>query len=333
MEVRKFILHIVAYFAVFFLFCILVVFAVGWLMGRASFELPAEVNTVVLGDSHVECAINDTILDQTVNLSMAGEAYLYSYLKAKTILKANPQVDTLWLAYDFNSLEEWKDTLTRSERYNKYKLPFHFFMLDAEDLHLFVDQFSFYSVLARTPYMRRRFIKLALRSSTTYQDLKIGGYQYLVRDRLKADVAKKDSAYLEHAVRTPHFGKAMDQVEYLDKIVALCKERNVTCILLNTPTHSVVARDADTSAYYAYWCNHLQGTTLWDHSAWELPDSCFGDATHLNHWGAERYSERLKELRSLGWPTIDREGRTAADRTKNENTLPVDITANEGRIP
>jgi len=323
MGVRKFILHIVAYLALFYLFCILVVLGVGWLLGRASFKLPAEINTIALGDSHVECAINDTILDHTANFSMGGEAYLYCYLKAKTFLAENPQVDTLWLAYDFNSLEEWKDTLTRSERYNKYKLPFHFFMLDVADLHIFATQLSFYSIMSRTPYMRRRYIKLALRSPTTYQDLYIGGYLHLIRDRLHVDVAKRDSLFNANAVRTPNFGKAMDQVEYLDKIVALCKERSVACILLNTPVNAVIGREADTSAYYAYWRNHLQGITLWDHSAWELPDSCFGDATHLNHWGAERYSERLKELRSLGWPTVDRKGRTASERTTDPTALPT----------
>lgn len=321
MEVRKFILRIVAFLGLFIVFCAIVVLGVGWLMGRASFKLPAEVNTIVLGDSHVECAINDTILDHTANLSMAGEAYLYSFVKARKFLAANPQVDTLWLAYDFNSLEEWKDTLTRSERYNKYKLPFHFFLLDAADLHIFATQSSFYSVMARTPYMRRRYIKLALRGSTTYQDLNIGGYQYLVRDRLKADVAKRDSSFAAGGTRETNFGGAMDQVEYLDKVIALCNERNVTCILLNTPVNSVIPRETDTMAYYAYARNHLSGTTLWDHNAWVLPDSCFGDATHLNHWGAARYSERLKELRSKGWPTLDRQGHTVEDvfTTEDQN--------------
>jgi len=329
MEVLRFILRALACLGLSVVFCALTVLGVGALMGRASFKLPKEINTIVLGNSHVECAINDTILDHAANLSMAAEAYLYSYVKAKNFLIANPQVDTLWLAYDFNCLEEWNDTLTRSQRYNNYKLPFHYFMLDVSDLSVFATQLSFYSVLSRTPYMRRKYIKLALRAPTTYKDLKIGGFQYLVRDRLQADLARRDSLYATHAVRTPNFGKAMDQVEYLDKIVTLCKERSVTCIMLSTPTHPVIARDADTTAYYAYWRNHLQGTTLWDHSSWEMPDSCFGDAPHLNHWGAARYSTRLKELRSLGWPTVDRKGRTAPERTTDPSTLPTESVQRE----
>ncbi len=174
---------------------------------------------------------------------------------------------------------------------------------------MFATQLSFYSVLARTPYIRRKFIEYALRYSTTYRDLDFGGFLFLKRDRLQMDLAIRDSIFAAGKPRAPNFGKAKDQVEYLDKIIDLCKERNVMCILLNTPVHSVIVRDADTAAYYTYWKEHLAGTTLYDHSAWQLPDSCYADATHLNHSGAALYSERLRQLRSKGWPPLQHDGR------------------------
>ncbi len=303
-----FIRHTALFLLCFALLLLAILLGTDALLDRASFRLPAHVNTIVVGDSHVECAIDDSILTRTANLSMAGDAYLYAHAKLRRFLAENPQVDTVWLSYSYIGLERWQDTLTRSERYNGYKLPFHFFLLDTEDLPIFLAQPSFYTTLARTPYLRRNAIKTALKRPLSYNDLRIGGYNHLDRNGLRKDIARRDGLHRSGAVPDPAFGKAHDQVLYLKKIIDLCKEQGVACILINTPMHPVIARDSDTTGYHAHWRNELGGTTLWDHAAWTMPDSCFADATHLNHEGARRYSEQLRMLRARGWPATNSRG-------------------------
>ena len=304
----RFLRHILLYCGCFLLLTGALVLGARWLMKRVPLQLPEQVTTMIMGDSQVECALNDSLLTHTANLSMAGDAFLYSHIKLRAFLKQNPQVDTVWLSYNFHVLEKWQDTLTRSERYAKYKIPYHFFVLEAQELPVFLPQYAFYNVLMRTPYIRRKFMKNAIPGKVSYTDLKLGEYNRLDREKLAEDVARRNKTRDDNAARAPQFGAAKDQVEYLLRTVALCEQAGVQLILVNTPTHAVIARDADTAAYYRFHREHMPEVPLWDHSAWILPDSCFSDATHLNYKGATAYSNRLEQLRSLGWPATDRRG-------------------------
>ena len=305
MGIVRFIGSLTAFVAGFILLLLAMILCVGRLLDRASFELPNGRTTLVLGDSQMEFALNDSILDRTVSVAQSGEAYLYAFAKARRFIADNPGLDTIWLSYNMNSLERRQEILTRSERYSKNKIPYNFFLLRASDLDLFRDQGSAYEVLARTPWLRRNYIKKALRRATTYRDLSFGGYTRSYRYKLAMDVAHRDSLINAKATRPPGFGEAKDQVRYLAELVELCKRKGVTCILINTPVHPVIKAEADTAAYYAFWREHMADVPLWDHSDWTFPDSCFGDATHMNHRGATLYSEYLQALRANGWKGVE----------------------------
>lgn len=307
MGIARFIKDMVGFLFLFLVLCAVLVLGLRRLMWQASLELPPGTTTLMLGDSHIECAVNDSLLPGTFNLAQAGDAFLYSHAKLRALIDRNPQLDTVWLSYNFQCLNGQLDVLTRSEKYCKSKLPFGGFLLDMEDLKVYAGQYAFYSVIIRTPYIRRQFIKKSLVRPTTLDDLRLGGYLHMERDKLASDLAKRDSTRTA-GLPPQRFGEAMDQINYLERTVELCRKKGLTCILLNTPVHPIVTHDADTTAYYAFQEDHLEGTVLWDHSAWPLPDSAYADATHLNHKGAAIYTERLRKLRSMNWPSTDRYG-------------------------
>lgn len=282
------------------------------LLDHASFELPAGTTTLVLGDSQVECAIDPASIPGVVNLAQGGEAFLFAHAKARRFIQADPRLDTIWLSCNYMGLEKKQDTLTRSERYVSYKLPFNFFLLDKEDMRHFAGNQHAYASLLQTPFKRRAYIGKALRGHTTWEDLNFGGYLKLTDRKLAHDVAQRERARREGRTKPAAFGTAQDQVEYLEKIIALCAANKVTCILVNTPVHDAVQADTDTAAYYAYLREHYPEVPLWDHADWSFPDSCYRDAAHLNVDGARLYTERLRALRSLGWPAVDRQGNVVA---------------------
>ncbi len=305
MGIVRFIIGIAAFLLAFVVLLAGIIVFVGRSMDRASFELPERRTTLVLGDSQMEFGLNDSILAQTVNVAQSGEAYLYAFGKARRFITDNPDLDTIWLSYNLNSLERRQEILTRSERYSKNKIPYNFFLLRAMDIGLFLDQASAYEALARTPWLRRNYIKKALKRTTTFRDLNFGGYTYSDRYKLAVDVAYKDGLLKKKASPAPGFGEARDQVRYLKELVDFCRGKGVTCILISTPVHPVIKAQADTAAYFAFWREHMPDVPLWDHSGWTLPDSCFGDATHLNHRGARLYSTRLWALRENGWNGVE----------------------------
>lgn len=307
MGIARFISRMALFLAVFLLLNLALVLGLRRMMKHASLALPEGTTMLILGDSHVECALNDTLLPGAVNLSQAGDAYLYSHAKLRALLEQNAGIDTLLLSYNFQCLNAQLDVLTRSEKYCESKLPYSFFLLDREDLSVYREQYAFYSTMLRAPYIRRQFIKKSFQRPTHLADLKIGGFQYMVRDKFKKDLALRDSTR-QAGLQPQRFGEAKDQVPYLLRTVDLCREKGVTCILINTPVHPVVPRDSDTAAYYGFHRKYMADILLLDHSAWPLPDSGYSDATHLSHHGARIYSTRFQAVRSAGWPTVDAAG-------------------------
>ena len=45
-------------------------------------------NILILGDSHTENAINDSIFSNSLNYSASADAYIFSYVKLKAILNS-----------------------------------------------------------------------------------------------------------------------------------------------------------------------------------------------------------------------------------------------------
>ena len=66
---------------------------------KVSFKLKQPVSYLVLGNSHTEFALNDSIITDLVNISQSGESYFYTYTKLKKILEDNAQIKTVFLAF------------------------------------------------------------------------------------------------------------------------------------------------------------------------------------------------------------------------------------------
>lgn len=57
-------------------------------------ELSPDRYIVFAGNSTVECAVEDKLIDHSINVAQAGEAYLYSFAKIKALLDQNTHIRT-----------------------------------------------------------------------------------------------------------------------------------------------------------------------------------------------------------------------------------------------
>ena len=69
-----------------------------------SYNIAKDKNILILGDSHTEVSLNDSIISNSINFSLGTSSYFHSYIKLKYILSNNEHIDTLILGYSFNSL-------------------------------------------------------------------------------------------------------------------------------------------------------------------------------------------------------------------------------------
>ena len=63
-----------------------------------------DIHIVFSGDSYVECAVNENLIANSINIAQAGEAYLYSYAKIKSLLEYNDQINAVFIGFSFGDV-------------------------------------------------------------------------------------------------------------------------------------------------------------------------------------------------------------------------------------
>lgn len=257
-------------------------------MRHLGLKVADSVHTVVIGNSHTECAINDALLPGVINLSWSGTGPFLSYLKAKQLIKDNPHIKNvifgcapldLQLFSGNPGLEYWS-------RYYVYA--------DKEDYQeiLRIDASILFDCSIR-PYL-----KYLVRDRNYLQEL--GRYYYLDRDKLQENIDRrkiKDSLHFEKD--SLHFDRYYAE---LNLIKDLCEVNNLDLILLSTPHYK---GDIYYSSAYTEYNKNLKmmysDLTILDFTDIILPDSCYGDIHHLNYKGANIFTPILLDtLTNLG---------------------------------
>jgi hypothetical protein len=259
-----------------------------------SFTIPEKKSIIVIGDSHTECAIDDSIFSCSFNISQSGTAYLYSYIKLRKFLEVNPHIDTVFVSFHGGAIQKSLDKWIVEDKYILEHVPNHISLFGKEELILFLKKSSFYSAIIKIPVRHiRAILKFVFNHSLTFKDLFIGGYLYLERDKLQTDInrVEENMATGTSEAETEY---SEYQLEYLLKIVELCKERRVELFLFNVPTYNPV-RYGNLSFLANYYDAYFSDIKYLDYSDFVLPDYGYGDIGHLNFKGARIFSQWLED--------------------------------------
>ncbi|MDD5673964.1 MAG: hypothetical protein PHC61_07375 [Chitinivibrionales bacterium] len=248
---------------------------------------------LILGDSNTECALNDSIIGKSINISKSAEKYIYSYAKLRTILQCNPCLKTVIIGYSFLNLDNSQDGTMFSDYYLHEGLLRYNLLLNAQEIFLLFSKNPACVIKTIPEIFNRNLDILRLPKTPRIQEFRFGGYFRLVRDK-PVDISKEaDTATNKECKLSPY------QCGYLIKISNLCREKSVKLILLNTPKHPSFIRKLNLNLckyYYDFYKNSLSSNMLMDHSQFFIPDSGFGDGIHLNWKGAKLYSTKIKDI-------------------------------------
>lgn len=256
-------------------------------------KLKSNINIVFAGDSNIECAINDSLIPNSVNIAQGGEAYLYTYVKLKSLLEYNKQIRTVFLGFSFHTLNQSRENSWLFEdEFVIEKNRFYNYLLGSQEKNLIFRTSPKIYVQGIRDYTFANFISVA-KSYYSANMINFGGYKFLVRDKLQENIelnrSKPDSVF--------HFEEGKYQIEYLIRISELCKENKIKLILLNAPKHITFTEsfNYNKSDYGVAVSSILENDSLLDLSSLYFQDSCYGDVTHLNYKGARVFSELLSK--------------------------------------
>ena len=252
-------------------------------------KLPNNEQIVFLGNSHIECAINDTIVKNSFNFARSAEQIEFIYSKVKLLDKYNPQIDTIIIGFDNCLVLQPKNISFANEMYNPY----------------FYDTYNFKDILCILYYAPfdyiinhfthtfnwdklYQFMSSYISENSNINNISnIGSFLYLYRDKLEKDIILRGNR--KH---NPISANKLC-LYFLDQTIKYCDDNDLTLIFMCPPQHKKCFLDS--VIYKQIYHENYSNIPFYDFRDLELPDSCFGDLDHLNYKGAKVFSEYIEK--------------------------------------
>jgi len=261
-----------------------------------SLRLDPQIATVIVGDSHTQTGLDDSIVPHAVNISHSEEHLLFSYQKLALLLSRNPGIRTVVLGLSFHTFSANYDSLILRSHRTRETYPTYFPMLDYEGRRFLLLSDPVGVVRSVGAIVGREIGELAL--ARRYADYSFWGHFYRsARNNLneKTVAASIRGQYYEPSGGLQGF--AVYQVLYLKRIVRLCADHAVTLVLVNVPISPQYAARVPQKFidnYYATVASIVgRGVVFLDYHDLALPADWFGDAHHINAAGAAFLSRKV----------------------------------------
>lgn len=291
---KRFIVKIIVFITLFLILSCSVLYASICLQrDLLNYVVPADRPTLIVGNSHTECSVNDQIVTNVYNLPYSGECYFFTYVKIKKIIAQNPHIKSVVLGYSYFDYSVGADKIIRGEVFLSTFFPAYFFMMNFSD---FMYVYKLNKRAVASSFFQSggaiQFVNI-LSAREKYR----GGYLKLKRDKIDDSKAafstKSNDAECDLA--------SSSQV-YLGKIYDYLTARHIKLILLHTPMHPLLIDKLEyrKASYYDFVSQRMPEAEIINHSRFELPESFYGDINHLNYKGANVYSKFLMDNNVFG---------------------------------
>lgn len=237
---------------------------------------------VLIGDSHIEAGIVDSLLPGFANQGLYSESLYFSYYKLKTILEHNPSIKNVYLGFGYHTLSEYykeftdgKSSSTISSRY--------FYLLPTQERANVLGSYK----NELFSYMRI-VLKVGLQNVLSQKKTFEGGYTNAFANTApRKEIMEKRIRfqYYEGATTSEFYEK---NIEYLEKIIELCKSNKANLTLINTPLHPYYKTRIPEIFIKKYeQLIKQKQLKLIDLTSIPLPDSCYiPDGDHVSRSGS-----------------------------------------------
>jgi hypothetical protein len=261
-------------------------------MRRVNFHAMADRHILVIGDSHTECAIDDNIFRRSVNMSRSASAFVFSYALLRKWKADNPGLDTVLLSYQSSSISyDREEAWMYDESVLALRLPYFLPYFNLYDFWNYKFSPQFYKSAIQYPFTVRDFHKQdTLENRYQWLNENIGHARALPYNKLKEDIAATKPA----TRGGPPEKLSQVSIDYVHKIAAYCKKKNITLILINTPVYQW-NKYVNHEEFEANRKRFFGDIMYLDYKDFPIADSCRADIWHLNAVGQQQFSEYLQK--------------------------------------
>ena len=277
------------------LFLLLVIVSAYYVSTKIDYKINPNVTDIYIGDSHIECAVNDKLLNNSKNIATSSESFYFSFYKLKKTIEKNKNIKTVYLGFSFHSLSNYYDNFI-SGKYSNSVSPKYFFTVPVKEKISLI----YWNHENLIPYSKN-VIKIGYNYLFNKRTFSFGGYSnsFANTTAVKTSMEKRIQFQFYSGNVLNNFSDI--NLLYLDKIINLCKVNKVNLLIINTPLHSYyqnkipknyILKYNETIRKYNLKCINLSGLSF--------SDSCFiPDGDHLSEKGANQFTKALKLIERM----------------------------------
>ncbi len=246
-----------------------------------NFKLSPNITKLIVGDSHVQLALNEKYIPNSVNLSIASESYLYTYKKIKLITLSNPRIDTIFIGAGYHNFSSYYD----NELYSQYAFNNYFYIFDTDEQLTLLPKYQF-----DTNFLSGAFKQLFKKDYYLWK----GGFDIIKTD-LPLNSSSIKKRIQDQFLNTDY---SLSNIKYFDSICSFCELNKITLIAINTPLHKMYYERVPLN-YIKIYNNIMQKNKIRviDFKAFNIKDEDFlPDGDHVNEKGAAKTSVLLYEI-------------------------------------
>ncbi len=261
-------------------------------------DIDENKSILILGDSQLETDLNDSIIEGSINLSNGADISYFSYIKLKKLKEVNPHIETLILGFNYENIYSrlFYDLTVMQSHYGNY-----FYLMDFEDYQDLIK--NNYEVFVRGFVgMVKNYFRVGLIfNDEGIKNLDLGGFNPRPNEYSDLGPSIQKEAKLEYLENASQI-----ELKYFLKIVSFCKKNRIKLIVLSGPMHSSVVdlRKSKKTSFLVMFSEIEGDFDYWNFENFNMDDKLFYDYNHLNHEGANIFSNMINNKLKDSLPVV-----------------------------
>jgi hypothetical protein len=257
------------------------------------FNLPTNKKFLIVGDSHVEFAFDDS-KNNFVNLGQSGELYLYTYHKVKKVLENNKQIKAVFIDFCNSQISKDQDTfLWSNESYLTTRYPIYSPLLDFEDYKLIWFNNPRGLINAHFKSLFKASFRVVTNNNITENNF-MGGHQNLTN--VLSDSILKLRLKVDNSNPQKKFQLSNLNLDNLERTVKLCEAHDVKVFFVRCPVHPKWSFLSDEQSFNTLRQSRFSKVDFLDFKNFPVNNDEFADLEHLNYKGSIKFSSFFNGL-------------------------------------
>lgn len=281
----RFVVKVVYFLILIITVIVLLISTVNYAVSRDKYyKIPKDRTILIVGHSHSECSYNTEYIKNAINTSQSGEQYLYTYIKTKKIIKANPQIENVLVEFTYNVLDEENVKKIWTDSHIQNRHPIYSQLFSLEEYFYFL-KYNFKQEIIVEGKSLRNKMEFLIKSRQKIENNKdFGGYKKLNENKLSSN----------NQIKIKELSKL--NINYLIKLIEFCNRNKIRISLIRSPLHEKYEYGGNEDLFIEVKNKYFKDVKFIDFKDYDLMDEDYADYGHLNYKGAEKISKYLDKI-------------------------------------